>query len=183
MKRRLILASAAVVLMALAAPIPANAQNIYVLAGPTFPVGDFSDFAKTGWYAAGGVTFPVGQGGAWAGGELSYGQNKHDTNVLGVFDGDKTNLIGLMAILGYDIPSQGSVNPFVWGGLGLLVHKFAPDIGSGDSESNFGYQFGGGLSFGGDESNVHPFVEARFEGASASQFVAVEAGVSFGVGN
>lgn len=183
MSKRVTLAAAGFLLMALAMPLTAGAQLVYVLGGPTFPVGDFSDFANTGWFAAGGVTFPVGEAGLWAGVEGSYGQNNHDESVLFVVDGDKTNLIGAMALLGYDIPTGSSVQPFIWGGLGLLVHRFSASFGVSDSESNFGYQFGAGLSFGGEQSSVHPFIEGRFEGAEASQFVSVEAGLAFGVGN
>ena len=181
MSKRVTLAVVGSFLLALAIPLNAGAQSIYVLAGPTFPVGDFSDFGgSTGWFAAAGVTFPVGEKGLWAGVEASYGQNNHNDLEP---DGDKTNLIGAMAILGYDIPASGSVQPFIWGGAGLLVHKFSSDVFLDDTESNFGYQFGAGLSFGGEEANVHPFIEGRFEGADTSQFFAVEGGLSFGIGN
>lgn len=186
MFRRALLASVAAVLFALSAPLTAQAQSIYVLAGPTFPTGDFADFANTGWFAAGGVTFPVGENGLWVGFEGSYGINNHDVDAPAEFfvqDGDKTNLLGAMALLGYNIQTEGSVNPFIWGGAGLLAHRFVPEVGDNETDTNFGYQFGAGLSFGGDDSNVHPFVEARLEGSKESKFVAAEGGLSFGIGN
>ena len=62
MIRRMLLASAAVFAFAFAAPINAQAQNIFVLAGISSPSGEFSDYAKTGWMAEVGVTFDVGEG-------------------------------------------------------------------------------------------------------------------------
>jgi len=185
MTRRVLSVSAVVLVLALAAPITAQAQSIFVLAGISSPTGDFGDYAKVGWLAAAGVTYPVGDAGMWVGVEGSYGVNKHDEDVLGVEAGDKTNLIGVMAILGYDFATEGSVQPYVWGGGGLQVHQFRSEASPSfnESSSKFGYQFGAGVSFGGAESNAHPFVEGRFQGSEDSKIIAGEVGVSIGIGN
>lgn len=188
MIRRMILASAVVLSFALIAPLTAQAQSIFLLAGVSAPSGDFSDYANTGWLGAVGVTFPVGDAGLWAGVEGSYGQNKHDVDsdpVFEVEEGDKTTLIGVMAILGYDIQTEGNVNPYVWGGAGLQSHKFTSELSPSfdDTSSKFGYQFGAGVSIGSEDSNVHPFIEGRFQGSEDSKIIAGEVGVSIGVGN
>lgn len=179
MIRRALAASVVVLFMALALPLTARAQSIFILAGPTFPIGDFADYAKTGWFTEAGFTYPVGENGLWVGVAGSYGQNKHD-EVDGV--SDRTDLIGAMGLVGYDIPTEGNINPYVWGGGGLLVHRYVPETGDSESDSNFGYQVGAGISVGGADSNVHPFLEGRFEGSKDSKFVAAEVGVSIGVG-
>ena len=100
-------------------------------------------------------------------------------------DGDKTNLISAMAVVGYSVQTEGSVNPYVWGGAGLQVHQFRSEMSPSfnDSSSKFGYQFGAGLSFGADDANAQPFVEGRFQGSSDSKILAGSVGVSIGIGN
>lgn len=175
MIRRAIVASAAVLFMALALPQEGQAQSIYVLAGLSAPTGDYGDFADTGWLAAGGVTFPVGQAGLWAGAEGLYSRNGHAT-----LDDESFKVFSAMGLLGYDIPTESSVSPFVFGGLGLM------SLSNGDSESGFGWQLGGGAAFEG-ESNITPFVEARYQSASIEDvtvsFFGLEAGVSIGLGD
>lgn len=178
MIRRAIVTSTAVLLMALALPLTANAQSVFVLAGLSSPTGDYGDIADTGWLGAVGVTFPVGEAGLWAGAEGLYGQN-------GFANSDENaKLFSAMGILGYDIQTQSSVSPYVFGGLGLM------SLSNGDSESGFGWQLGGGVGFetGG---NVSPFVEARYQSASIGDeptdltvsVFGIEAGVSIGLGD
>ncbi len=185
MIRRMLFASATVFAFALVVPFTAQAQSVFVLGGISSPSGDFGDYAKTGWLGAVGVTFPVGDAGLWAGVEGSYGQNKHDEDVVGVDAGDKTTLFGVMAILGYDIQTEGNVNPYIWGGAGLQSHKFTSPLfpAFDETSSKFGYQFGAGIGFGSEESSVHPFVEGRFQGSEDSKIIAGEVGLSFDVGN
>lgn len=178
MIRRAIVTSTAVLFMALALPLTANAQSVFVLAGLSSPTGDYGDIADTGWLGAVGVTFPVGEAGLWAGAEGLYGQN-------GFANSDENaKLFSAMGILGYDIQTESSVSPYVFGGLGLM------SLSNGDSESGFGWQLGGGVGFetGG---NVSPFVEARYQSASIGDeptdltvsIFGIEAGVSIGLGD
>ena len=106
MIRRMLLASAAVFAFAFAAPIDAQSQSIFLLAGLGSPTGDFNDYAKAGWMAEAGLTFDVGEDGLWAGVAAGYSSYKHDTDVIGVEDGDKTNLLSGMAILGYSSETE-----------------------------------------------------------------------------
>lgn len=182
MIRRAIAASTAVLFLAFALPQTANAQSVFVLAGLSAPTGDYGDMADTGWLGAVGVTFPVGEAGLWAGAEGLYGQN-------GFANSDENaKLFSAMGILGYDIPTESTVSPYVFGGLGLM--SLGSSIEGSDSESGFGWQLGGGVGFetGG---NINPFVEARYQSASISDDVSdltvsifgVEAGVSIGLGD
>ncbi|MFW6088845.1 MAG: outer membrane beta-barrel protein [Gemmatimonadota bacterium] len=178
MIRRAIVASTAVLFLAFALPQTANAQSVFVLAGLSSPTGDYGDIADTGWLGAVGVTFPVGEAGLWAGAEGLYGQN-------GFANSDENaKLFSAMGILGYDIPTESSVSPYLFGGLGLM------SLSNGDSESGFGWQLGGGVGFETD-GNISPFVEARYQSASIGDeptdltvsVFGIEAGVSIGLGD
>lgn len=179
MIRRAIVTSTAVLFLALVLPATANAQSIFVLAGLSAPTGDYGDAADTGWLAAGGVTFPVGEAGLWAGAEGLYGQNGDS-----VRDDENFKIFSAMGILGYDIPTESTVSPYVFGGLGLM--SLGSSLEGTDSESGFGWQLGGGVGFetGG---NVNPFVEGRYQSASINDatvsIFGVEAGVSIGLGD
>lgn len=184
MIRRALVSSVAALLLAFAFPLTANAQSIYLLAGLSAPTGDYGDIADTGWLGAGGVTFPIGEAGVWAGAEALYGNNSFSSDIVD----ENYKVFSAMGILGYDIPTESSISPYLWGGAGLMT------LSNGDSESGFGWQAGAGVSFAG-ESNVTPFVEGRFQSASIDvgdgvsgsditvSFFGVEAGVSIGIGN
>ncbi len=173
MIRRFILTSAAVMSLALAAPLTVQAQNVFAMAGGVFPTSESGDIFDTGWMVAGRITFPLGPGGFWLGVEGSYGQL--DT----ALDGVGVNPIGAMAILGFDLPVPGSISPYVFGGVGLLaVNDF--DFDPTDSDSKFGYQLGGGLNLG--SGIVSPFVEVRYEASDEIDFFAAMLGLSIGLG-
>jgi opacity protein-like surface antigen len=179
MIRRAIATSTAVLFLAFAFPLTANAQNIYVLAGLSVPSSDYGDFADTGWLGGAGVTVPVGEAGLWAGADVLYGQNSFSSDVVD----ENFKLFSAMGILGYDIPTESSLSPYLWGGAGIM------SLSNGDSESGFGWQFGAGLAFQGD-SNITPFVEGRYQSASIGDegddatvaIFGIEGGVSIGLG-
>ncbi len=187
MIRRVLSASAFVVALALAAPL--SAQTLYISVGGAFPTGDDLDGINTGLMAAGGVTFDVGANGLWAGVEGAYG--RHGTDFTG--DGDVTaKTYSVQGILGYSFDTQGSVDPYIWGGAGLAGGKISDDTES-FSGSGFGWQGGAGISFGGEDANVRPYVEGRYHSASVEfdgdtsdttlSFFAALVGVTIGVGN
>jgi opacity protein-like surface antigen len=158
MKKRSVLILAAFAFLAFA--IPAQAQTtLYIGAGGSFPTGDFADYANTGWMGVGGVVFGLGDGGFGVGGEVFYGQNNHGTDEFEL--DSKTTPYGIMAIADYTFGSPDGLQPYVFGGAGLMVHKFSGDGFESDSESGFGYQFGAGLSF-----NFGLFIEGRYMGSS-----------------
>jgi hypothetical protein len=146
---------------------PVGAQSVYAGAGVSFPVGDFGEYANTGWNTMVGVTFPV-MPNIWVGGEVSYGQNDHEGGY------GKTNPLGVFGQLGYNM------SPFyLFGGLGLLMHRFSSDDFD-ESESKFGGLVGAGFDY--PIGNNALFVEGRFVGAESTSFAALMAGISIRLG-
>ena len=171
MKKQSVLLVAAFAFLAFA--VPAQAQTtLYIGAGGSFPTGDFADYAETGWMGVGGVVFGMGDSGFGVGGEIFYGQNNH--SVEGVDLNSKTTPYGIMAIADYSFGSPDGLQPYLFGGLGLMVHKFSGDGFESESESQFGYQFGAGLAF-----NFGLFIEGRYMGAEDTQYFGALAGWGF----
>lgn len=153
---------AALAFLGFALPTQADAQTtLYLGAGGSFPTGDFGEYANTGWMGAGGALFAIGDSGFGVGGEVFYGQNNHKDE-QSFFENEKTAVYGLMAIADYVFGTEGKIRPYVFGGAGVLVHRFSADGVDSESESGFGYQVGAGLGF-----PVGLFVEGRFMGSSA----------------
>lgn len=167
--------------------IPAVAQSIYVGVGPTFPTGDFGEYAGTGFMLAGGVEFEVASQLSIYG-EGFWGQNDHDT------DGDKTNPSGFMGGLLYGFGGDDApLTPYVFGGVGLMTHAYSSDTFEDSSDSAFGFQGGAGVGF--DLGGLDAFAEGRYMSASfdfevspgetaseTTAFVGIVLGLSFDVG-
>ncbi len=172
----------AAALLAFAFPATLGAQSIYVSAGITFPTSDYGDIADTGWMGAGGVLFPVGPAGLAIGAEGFYGQNS-SVDELDYLDSPK--LYGGMGIVVYSFQTAGSIEPYVFGGAGLMALRLSGE-GESDTESGFGYQFGAGLGFALSE-NVSLYGEGRYMGASINDgtvgLFGIFAGLSFGLGS
>ncbi|MEN8198177.1 MAG: outer membrane beta-barrel protein [Pseudomonadota bacterium] len=179
MTKRLVLLLAMAALLGFAVPSQGNAQaTLYISGGAAIPIGDFGEFSKTGWMAAGGVLFDAGPSGLGIGAEVFYGQNNHEADVFN----SKTTPYGAMAIVDYAFGTAGGIRPYVFGGLGLLVHRISGDGFDSESDSQFGYQFGGGVSFpiGGTTSL---YGEGRYMGSESTKYFGVLAGLAFGLGN
>ena len=187
MKKRSVLFLAAFATMAFA--IPAQAQTtLYVGAGGSFPTGDFGEYAETGWMGAVGALFAVGPVGLGA--EFFYGQNGHKDEAS-FFENEKTTPYGFMAIVDYSFGQAGAIQPYVFGGLGIMWHKFSGDGIDSESESGFGYQFGAGVAFPiGATSSL--FAEGRYLGSSemgegefaeTTNYFGLLAGFAFTVGD
>jgi len=158
-------------------PTSSQAQaTIFAGGGITVPTSDFGDYADTGWMASAGVLIPVGPMGLHVGAEGFYGQNNHSD-----IDGDKTNPYGAMALVEYGFQTGGNITPYVFGGAGVLVHKYSSDTFDNESDTKFGYEFGAGLDFGVSD-NVGVWVDGRYMGSEFTKFFAVQAGLGFGVG-
>lgn len=138
-------------------------------------MSDYSDFAKSGWMAQAGIGIDIGTKGLWADVEGFYGSNDHDDG-----SGDKTNLLGGLAVLGYSISPQSNVSPYLLGGLGFTRHTFDPATGSNVSSTDFAYTGGAGLGF-----RVSPkvlfYVEGRYMGGD-TQWVPIMAGITINFG-
>ena len=181
MFRRVFFTSLAVVFLALTAPSAAQAQSIFLSGGvaslSTFDLDGVEFDVDTGWMTAGGLLFDIGTGGLWAGIEGSYGRsNAPDQD--GVSDAT-VKPWGAMGFLGYSFPTPGSVDPYVFGGAGISGVKIS---GTEDGEefdesvSEFGYEFGGGITFGSEASKIRPYLEGRYMsggGEAESDFAGV----------
>ncbi len=177
MKRGSLLSLGVFALAAVVIPTTARAQFVYVGGGANIPVGDFKDYAKTGWIAQAGVGYNISSvKGLFVSLEGFYGSNKH-TDVAG----DKTNLIDGMVTLGYEFTPDSKVSPYVLAGAGFQSHQFKPATGTGDTETKFGYNAGAGLIFT-LNSTVSLWVEGRFMGSSSSKMLPVMGGFSFNFG-
>lgn len=171
-RKLLSLAAAAFVFL----PTAAIGQSIYAGFGGASPVGDFKDYAKTGWMAIAGVDVGLGDSQASIYGEGFYGENKHET------DGDKTNPYGVMAGILYGLTSNpDAVGVYVFGGAGLLVHKYSSDTFENTTDSQFGYQAGAGVGIplGGA---LGLFAEGRYMGSKDTNYFGYLGGVSIDLG-
>ena len=189
MLKKSVLFLATLAFVGIAAPTQADAQTtLYLGAGASLPMGDYGEYANTGWLAVGGVVFGIGDSGFGVGGEVFYGQNNHKEEES-FFEDEKTTPYGIMAIADYVFGTEGGIRPYVFGGAGLLVHKFSASGVESESESAFGYQAGLGVSFPvGASSSL--FAEGRYMGSSSTgegefstttNFFGLLAGFAFGL--
>ena len=169
MKKRSVLFLAAFAFLAFA--IPAQAQTtLYIGAGASFPTSDFGDYANTGWMGTAGALFGAGPVGVGA--EFFYGQNNHKDEVS-LADDAKTTPWGFMGIVDYAFGQPDKIRPYVFGGLGVLIHKYSAG-GISESETQFGYQAGAGLSF-----PLGIYVEGRYMGSEDTKYFGALAGFAF----
>jgi hypothetical protein len=156
---------------------PATGQIGFVLGGgATIPMGDFGDFAATGWMALAGaklglpllpIQFRV---------EGLYGQNAHDGPTT-----DKTNLYGGMANVIFQIgPPLVPVKPYVIAGGGYLNHKFSPGNSGLPAADEWKPVFGGGVGVSVSLMVIGVFVEARYLRRDDTGFIPVMAGIRLG---
>jgi hypothetical protein len=166
------------------AATPASAQNlsVFVTGGASVPVGDFGDWADTGWIVGGGLLVPVGPMGMWVGGEGFYGRNGNN------FDDFDTTLTGAGGLLGYTFTPAAQLSPFVFGSLGFLsVGDTEEGIGS---ESGLAFGAGGGVAYQ-VTPRVSLFGSGRFVNGRGKfvsdettnvQFIPITVGVTIGLG-
>lgn len=152
----------------------AEAQNFFIGGGPTFPMGDFNDYAKMGYILQTGLGVDIGSKGLFAEAEFWYGSNKHDDVI-----GDKTNIMSAFGALGYSFMPAKKVSPYILGGAGFLSHRFRSesDPADNDNETKFAYTGAFGLIF-----KLSPkasfWVEGRYIGSDGTGFVPLTAGFS-----
>lgn len=187
--KRLLAAILATAVLSFLAPADVVGQiGVFVGAGMTAPTADFAEFpgevgngGKPGWQAFGGVLVPVGEAGLSVGGEIFYGVNNHDLT------GDKTNLYGGMGLVGFAFGEPDAVSPFVFGGLGALVHDYRSEMFPIDEEKFTGLAAGGGggVSFplGTARCMVAGSYNQGMGDVSDTSFFGASAAVQFQVGN
>jgi opacity protein-like surface antigen len=159
----------------------AEAQNIFFGGGVSQPLGDFKDYAKTGWLMQGGLNFDVGSSGIFVEAEGFFGSNSHKDT--GNFK-EKTNIISFMGALGKSFgANDAKVNPYILAGAGILGHQFRSDndLAVEETENKFGYTGAVGLAFRLNEKAKF-WVEARYLGASGTSVIPVMAGILISLG-
>lgn len=158
------------VFLALAAlSVTAEAQGpstwVFAGGGATIPIGDYGDYAKTGFIADVGLGRTFGSGRVFAFADVFYGKNNHETA------DESTSLIGGGGNIGIS-STASSARPYAYVGLGMQNHKFNP-AGGGDGGSEtkpygrgaVGVSLGSGKTtfwieagliqgFGGDDGNT-----------------------------
>lgn len=167
MRRMLRLAGAVVVAMlALSQSSAAQSKFLYIGGGATMPMGDYKEYAKTGFMADVGLGTNIGSSGKMFGFvDVIYGKNSHDTT------DESTTLMGGGANIGMQ-SSGASTRIYGYVGAGMQNHKYNP-AGGGDGGSEtkpygrgaLGLSFGSGKTtfwveagviqgFGGDDGNT-----------------------------
>jgi hypothetical protein len=160
-----------------AAPASAQSPSVFLGLGPAIPMGDYGDVTDLGWMVNAGVLVPLGQAGAWIGGEAMYGRN-------GIPDFDESaTLTGAGGMIGMTFSPMQRVAPFVFGSVGFM--SFGSTFEG--SESDSGLAFGGG---GGVRMMMSPsaslwaagrFINARVDGENL-QVLPLAVGVTFMLG-
>ena len=158
----------------------AHAQAfVFLGGGPTFPMGDYKDYAKTGWMAQAGVGVPVGGKGLIIGGEALFGSNKHEAPP----EGDKTNLYGVNGAIAYRIGDKAKPGIFIFGTAGVLNHAYKSEQFPEDEDSEWKFAWGGGagvqVPFGGNKSFA---VQGKFMDRDGTRLIGAFVGLSFGIG-
>lgn len=157
----------ALALIAFSATAAAQGPSTWMFAGGgmTVPIGDYKEYAKTGFFADVGVGRTFGSGRMFAFADLFYGKNNHETA-----DGS-TSLVGGGLNIGISSTAE-KARPYAYAGLGMQNHKFNP-AGGGDGGSEtrpygrgaVGVSLGSGKTtfwieagliqgFGGDDGNT-----------------------------
>lgn len=167
----MLLGVVAVLAVSTEATSQSSGPYVFLGGGMSIPTGKFKneDHARTGWMATAGIGANLKKG-AWIEGEVYYGSNKHEAT-----SGEKTNLLGGFAAVGYTLMPTKKVSPFVMGGVGFLNHKFVPPTGASFSDTKLAFKAGGGLSF-----TISPkasfWIGAEFMARSETALIPITAG-------
>lgn len=169
-------------LFLLSTPLPAHGQWIFAGVGPTIPVGDFGDYANTGFVVNAGLGYDVTPTVSF-GTEGFYGYNAHEDSGSG-YD-DSTTLYGGLFFVQYTPVTASRLSPHLRGGLGLLVHEYSSDTFPDVSDNGMAWFLGGGVNYGMGTSwglrGEGQFTSASIAG-SATSFFSLLGGVYFEFG-
>ena len=146
-----------------------------VVAGASFPIGDFSDFAGTGWHAGGLLqwdtpTLPIG---------IRAEGVYHAFGDKGTNDANPNMIVGtLNGVYMFPMTQPYTVRPYLIGGGGIYNER----CDGCDSQTKFGLNGGAGITV--PLSGFSTIIEARFHivfdsetGSSNSTFIPIS--VSF----
>ncbi len=160
-------------------PATVSAQTyLFLGGGGTFPTNAFGNFAENGWLVSAGAGFPLGQEGVSIAIEGFYGENQH----VGAAGG-KTNPFGAMAEIVYAFGERGSIQPYLLGGAGIMVHKFTPGrTGESSSSSQVGYTFGAGVAIPLGQT-LEIYGEGRYFGSRDTVFMGALVGLALFLGD
>lgn len=196
MKLKSVVLSAALLVFSVGA---ANASSTWlgVNAGAGVPTGDYGDAAAMGWQF--GVTGTRMVNDQWGfGGDVVYHMwnGSDDANAaaelaFGPGSEFKWSAVQATAHVTMNIPTQGGVNPYLQGGLGLYnvgLKLESPSGDADDSESKFGFNVGAGMNFASSGnmkwgvSGVYHVVPMEDLGSDVN-FASFGVNVLWGVGN
>ena len=157
-----------------------------VSGGASIPMGDFGDAADVGYTVGAHVLLaPASMSMLAFRGDVSYDSWKAKKT----FGDGSARALGVMGNVILRSSSAMAIKPYVIGGLGLVNSKSKSSVtvggvtvtGSGDSQSNFGIQGGGGLEF--QLSGFTTFIEAKvvnaFTEGSSTRWIPLTFGVRF----
>jgi hypothetical protein len=170
-------ALAAVLATSLVPSVSSAQVTLFFGAGPAFPMGEFGDYAKTGWQAIGGFSVPVGSKGLSVGSNLSFGSNKHSD-----IAGDKTNLFGGFGFLQYRVGNPERPGIYIFGEAGVLSHAYKPASSTGNDETDWKPAVGAGAGLDIPVGGAGLFIEASIVARSGTAFVPIMAGFAVPVG-
>ncbi len=165
--------------VAFAAPLQAQGPQFLLGAGLGLPLGEFGDFAKTGFHGTAGV--------AIAPASLPVGLRLDGTfSHFGTeFDDVSWRTLSLTgnAVYNFKTAETSRIAPYLIGGVGLYNNKATGDGAEGaESETDFGINAGAGFNVAAGAASV--FVEGRFHNVftdgNSQQFIPLTVGVRLG---
>jgi hypothetical protein len=164
------------------AQVASGQASLLVSGGASIPMGDYADYAKTGYVAAVGLMFKVGEKGLSVGAQGLFGGNSHSD-----YDGDKTTLLGALGTVAYRLGDPAKPGISLVGNLGMLQHKYSSDQFPGEEGSSSGLAYGGGAAFMVPRGNMSLYAAVRYLMASiddeTTAFVPITVGVVIPLGS
>lgn len=172
----------AMAVVSLLCAIPAQAQlALTVAGGASVPMGDFGDYASTGWIGSIGLMTDVGQKGLGIGALWFYGDNSTSD-----IEGDKTSLTGFLGNLRFRFGDATRPGVFVLGSAGYLDRKYKSELVSALEGSDNGFLYGGGVGIDLPRGRMTWYMQASWLSAdigdSSLQFSPITVGVAIGLG-
>lgn len=180
--KRSVVAAIVLIVLGILQPERASSQiSIDVSVGTTVPTDAFGEIAKVGWIGLLGVAMPVGDAGLSVGARGFFGSNGHERP-----SGDSSDLFGAFGEVEFALPTDGSLLPYVFSGLGIMTRSYRsesyPALES--RRSGLALRIGAGVEF--PLRSLHGIVDAWWLTGSGdldgTQLFGLTLGVGFPVG-